>query len=64
MARKTLTYTQALRNLEKIVNKIEHEEPDVDELNDLVKQASSLIKYCRIKLKATEEELNKNLGDM
>ncbi|MBR9998803.1 MAG: exodeoxyribonuclease VII small subunit [Cyclobacteriaceae bacterium] len=64
MARKTLTYTQALRNLEKIVNKIEHEEPDVDELNDLVKQASSLIKYCNIKLKATEEELNKNLGDM
>lgn len=64
MPKKTLTYTQALKDLEKIVHKIEHDEPDVDELNDLVKQASELIKYCKTKLKATEEELKKNLEDL
>ena len=64
MAKKTLTYTEALKDLEKIVHRIEHEEPDVDELNELVKQAGNLIKYCKTKLKASEEELNKNLGEM
>jgi exodeoxyribonuclease VII small subunit len=64
MPKKTLTYTQAIKDLEKIVHKIEHEEPDVDELNDLVKKASDLIAYCKTKLKATEEELKKNLKDM
>jgi exodeoxyribonuclease VII small subunit len=64
MPKKTLTYTQALKDLEKIVHKIEHDEPDVDELNDLVKQASELIKYCKTKLKTTEAELKKNLEDL
>lgn len=64
MPKKTLTYTQAIKDLEKIVHKIENEEPDVDELNDLVKSASDLISYCKTKLKATEEELKKNLKDM
>ena len=59
-----MTYTQALKDLEKIVHKIEHEEPDVDELNDLVKKASALIKYCKEKLKATGDELNKTLEDL
>jgi exodeoxyribonuclease VII small subunit len=63
MTKKTTTYTQALKDLEQIVQKIEHGNPDVDELNDLVKQASRLIKYCKTKLKSTEEELNKNLED-
>jgi len=63
MPKKTITYTHALKDLEQIVNKIEHENPDVDELNDLVKQASLLIKYCKNKLKVTEEELKKNLED-
>lgn len=64
MPRKTLTYTQAFKDLEKIVHQIEHEEPDVDELNDLVKKASDLISHCKTKLKATEEELKKNLKDL
>jgi exodeoxyribonuclease VII small subunit len=64
MAKKPLTYTQALKDLEKIVHRIEHEEPDVDELNDLVKKASALIQYCKEKLKATGDELNKTLEDM
>jgi exodeoxyribonuclease VII small subunit len=64
MPKKTLTYTQALKDLEKIVHKFEHDEPDVDELNDLVKQASELIKYCKTKLKTTEAELKKNLEDL
>jgi exodeoxyribonuclease VII small subunit len=63
MTKKTATYAQALKDLEQIVHKIEHGNPDVDELNDLVKQASRLIKYCKTKLKSTEEELNKNLED-
>jgi len=63
MVKKDITYSQALKDLESIVRKIENEEPDVDELSNLVKKASELIKYCKRKLKSTEEELKKNLED-
>ncbi len=64
MAKKEVSYSQALKDLEAIVNRIENEEPDVDELNALVKKAAELIKYCKLKLKSTEEELKKNLEDL
>lgn len=64
MAKKEQTYRQALAELEKIVSKIENEEPDVDELNALVKKASELVKYCKNKLRSTEEELKKSLDEL
>jgi exodeoxyribonuclease VII small subunit len=61
MTKKELSYRKALEELESIVKKIEQNEPDVDELNDMVSRAVELVKYCKKKLKATEEELKNNL---
>jgi exodeoxyribonuclease VII small subunit len=61
MKKKEISYQKALDELESIVKKIEQNEPDVDELNDLVARAVELVKYCRVKLKTTEEQLKNNL---
>ena len=60
---KELTYSQALAELEDIINRIESEEVDVDALAEKVKRASVLIRFCREKLKSTEEEVKSVLSD-
>ena len=64
MEKKKPTYKQALNELESIVSKIESGKPDVDELNSLVKRAAELVRYCKTKLKKTEEDLKKSLEDL
>jgi len=64
MAEKKLSYQKALDELESIVKKIEQNEPDVDELNDMVVRAVELVKYCKAKLKTTEEQLKNNLEEL
>jgi len=61
MAKKDQSYKKALEELESIVKKIEQDEPDVDQLNDMVVRAVELVKYCKSKLKTTEEQINYNL---
>ena len=61
MAKKELSYQKALEELESIVKEIEQNEPDVDQLNDLVVRAVKLVKYCKNKLRITEEKLKENL---
>jgi len=61
MAKKELSYQKALDELESIVKEIEQNEPDVDQLNDLVVRAVELVKYCKNKLRITEEKLKENL---
>jgi exodeoxyribonuclease VII small subunit len=56
-----MSYKVALSEIERIVDKIENEELDVDELSVLVKRASELLQWCKKKLRATEEELNASL---
>ncbi|MBN2214649.1 MAG: exodeoxyribonuclease VII small subunit [Bacteroidales bacterium] len=64
MARKEMKYSEAVRQIEEILHKIESEEPDVDELTKLVRSASDLIKYCKGKLFETEQEIEKILNDI
>ena len=64
MAEKKLSYRKALEELESIVKKIEQNEPDVDELNGMVARAVELVKYCKTKLKSTEEQLKNNLEEL
>lgn len=52
-----MTYKEAIEKLEEIVNRIENEEPDVDEISGLVKEAYELLMFCKKRLKATEEEV-------
>lgn len=58
------TYTQAIAELEEIVNEIENEDIGVDELSEKVKRASVLIKICQDKLYKTEEEVSAVLKDI
>lgn len=64
MGKIDLSYQKALNELESIVKKIEQNEPDVDELNDMVVRSVELVKYCKTKLKATEEQINNNLEEL
>jgi exodeoxyribonuclease VII small subunit len=63
---KTITYAEAIVELEIIVSDIENASIGVDELSEKVKRAAELIKLCRSKLTSTEKEVNsilKNLGN-
>jgi len=61
---KKISYTEAIRELESIVTEIEEGEITIDTLSEKVKRASELIKICKAKLTATEEDVNKILGDI
>jgi len=62
--KKKLTYSQAIGELEKIINEIEAESVDVDVLAEKVKRATYLIKFCKSNLRTTEEEVKKVLSEM
>lgn len=56
-------YKEALEEIETIVGEIENETVDVDVLTEKVKRAASLIKYCKTKLKKTDDEVKKVLKE-
>ena len=60
---KEITYSQAQKELEEILEKIETGDADIDILSDMVKRACFLIKLCSAKLKETDEEIKKILDD-
>ena len=62
--KKKLTYSQAIGELEKIIDEIEAESVDVDVLAEKVKRATYLIKFCKSNLRTTEEEVKKVLSDI
>jgi exodeoxyribonuclease VII small subunit len=64
MGKRELTYSQALAELEKIVEDIENEDIEVDRLLEQTKRASYLLRYCREKLKTTEGEVKKVLEEI
>ena len=61
---KKISYTEAIQELEAIVTEIEEGEITIDTLSEKVKRASELIKICKDKLTATEEDVSKILGDL
>jgi len=58
-----LSYDQAMMRVQEIVETLEKGEKGMDELTALVKEASELMKFCRKKLRMTEEEINLALQD-
>jgi exodeoxyribonuclease VII small subunit len=64
MGKTNISYTEAIKQIEEILKKIESEELDVDELSDKVKKAADLLKLCKMKLHETEEEIQKILDEM
>jgi len=58
-----LSYDSALARIEEIVNHLEDENKSIDELSALVKEASDLVRFCKQKLKTTEEDIQKAFGE-
>ncbi len=54
-----LSYTQASKRLETILQEIESGEADVDELSARVEEGAALINLCREKLSRTELKVKK-----
>lgn len=64
MATKKVSYSEAIAEIEEILEKIENEELDVDELAEKVKRVSVLLKICKEKLTKTNEQVEQILKDM
>ena len=59
-----ISYTDALNELNEISRAIDNESIPLDELAAKVKRASELIAICRAKLRSTEDEVKKIIGEM
>jgi len=64
MSKEKLSYEEAILELEQIVRDIELGEITVDDLSEKIKRSAVLIKFCKQKLKTTEEDVEEILKDM
>lgn len=64
MTAKKASYSEAMAEIEDILEKIESEELDVDELAEKVKRVSTLLKFCKDKLTKTNEQVEQILKEM
>ena len=56
-----MKYSEAVRQLEEIVEKMESDELDVDSVSQQLKTAQELIKLCKDKLTKTDKEIKELL---
>lgn len=59
-----MTYSQAVVELEEIVKKMQSPECSIDNLSQYTARSLELLKVCKAKLTATDEELKKVLAEM
>lgn len=64
MAKKDISYNEAVGEIEEILQQLENEELDIDILSEKVKKVSSLLKLCKKKLRQTEDEVQKILDNI
>jgi len=64
MAKKEISYSEAITELESILKEFENGDPDIDNLSEKVKRVSVLINFCKKKLKHTEDEVQKILENI
>ncbi|MBQ6652686.1 MAG: exodeoxyribonuclease VII small subunit [Prevotella sp.] len=58
-----IKYEEAVKQLEKIVSRLEAGEPGIDQIAEQLKTAHRLIKLCKDKLTKTEQEIDKILEE-
>jgi len=63
MTKEKISYSEAIAEIESILEKIEGGKLDVDELTEKVKRVTALLKTCRDKLYVTEKQIGKILGE-
>ena len=59
-----LTYNQAVAELDSILRTMQSDSCDIDRLTVYTRRATILIKECRSRLTATDEELRAILADL
>ena len=59
-----MTYSQAVAELEKIVKEMQSENCSIDNLSAYTTRSLELLKMCKAKLLATDEELKKILAEL
>ncbi len=63
MTKKSISYSEAVEEINVILSKIENGDPDVDELTGMVNRALDLIKQCQQKLRVTETKINSSFDE-
>ena len=58
-----MTYAQATKRLEEIVEQVERNEQDIDMLTDLLKEAKKLIAFCKERLYKVDQSVKEILED-
>ncbi len=61
---KELTYNQAVAELDSILRTMQSDACDIDKLASYTRRASELLRECRSRLVATDEELKTILADL
>jgi len=59
-----MKYSEAVKRLEEILENVDRSNVGIDELADLVKEASDLIKNCRSILTSTEQNVQESLREL
>lgn len=58
------SYSEAIAELEKIVEKIQRDDCRIDDMRRFVKRSVELLNYCKKELFQTDEELKRLLEDL
>ena len=61
---KDLTYNQAVAELDNILRVMQGDSCDIDKLAEYTRRATELLRECRSRLTATDEELRGILADL
>jgi exodeoxyribonuclease VII small subunit len=64
IASEELSYELAFHELQNIIASIENDSVSIDELALKVKRAGELVQFCRLKLRAAENEINTLVSQM
>ena len=59
-----LGYAEALAELEAILDRLEHEEPDVDRVAADVSRAAALVAHCRDRITSARLKVEEVVGDL
>lgn len=60
----TMTYTQAVEELEQLVQRMQDPQCSIDNLTDYTKRAKELLGICRTKLTAADQQLQQILATL
>lgn len=62
MKNNNMTYSEAMAEIEAILEKMNEANPDIDALAGQVRRAGELIKLCRERLRKAEDDVAEALG--